>query len=473
MTSFFGVYWARRVADGASVWPDLFVDEAGVADMAAARRACRRQELVCPDCGGAITATSAAVSIGRRAYFRHLAGAAADADCPGAARMSEKHFEAQNNIARALQRAHPGAIVRLEAVHAGTAGHAGRSDIFLESPGRAPLCVEVQYSTLPVADLQERNVKRTAAGHVIDWVFIVDHQAWTKPLKLKAMLNEILRRRGYLYLLEDPMSREPRLRIAVAPWISSQIPDLRSHYRPKGQVHFLRVARRVADFALVGSTPGAAGLYCQGLHNNLARWMSDSQRALDRTPPRLPPRQPVETEQWQADHEQLEEEAGRAGQQRQTAKSAFHQASADATAATASAAAAAAAAQILPPAARLRRRRRDQLLDWLRPRARPQEVAPAAEMPDRDAEHLATAARARMRSLRDELTRMDAAHQTACENLAAHEAQRSAAATNDDAHHAEACDLARTKLREEQRPRRTLVDRWLLALPRPPHNTPR
>jgi hypothetical protein len=473
MASFFGVYWARRVADEASVWPDLFVDEAGVADMDAARRACRRQQLVCPDCGGAITATSAAVSIRRRAHFRHLAGAAADADCPGAARMSEKHFEAQNNIARALQRAHPDAIVRLEAVHGGTAGHAGRSDIFLEPPGRAPLCVEVQYSTLPVADLQERNTNRTAAGHVIDWVFIVDHQAWTKPLELNAMLNEILRRRGYLYLLEDPMSREPRLRIAVAPWISSQIPDLRNHHRPKGHVHFLRVARRVADFAVVGSTPGAAGLYCQGLHNHLARWMSDSQRALDRTPPRLPPRQAAATEHWQADHEQLEQEAAGSDQQRHTAKTAFHQASADATAATASAAAATAAAQTLPPAAGIRRRRRDQLLDWFRPRARPHKVAPAADVPDRDAEHLAAAARARMRSLRDELTRLDAAHQTTCENLAVHAAQRSAAEANDDARHAEACDLARTKLRERQQPRRTLVDRWLLALPRPPRNIPR
>jgi len=253
------MFWARSTIDGSSVWPSWFNDDAGVPDMRAARDACRQRDLVCPDCSGEITATSA--STRTRAHFKHLAGAAADADCPGAARMSVKHLAAQENIARELQRRHPDAIVCLEAVHGAVrSGRAGRSDILLTPRTGAPLCVEVQASTIPVADLQERADKRTAEGYVVEWIFIIDGQSWTDPLDPPAMLDAVLERRGYVYLLEDPMDEQPQLRVAVAPWISSQIPDLRNRYRPSGHVHFLRWARRVSAFTLVGTDPGGAGL---------------------------------------------------------------------------------------------------------------------------------------------------------------------------------------------------------------------
>ena len=208
--------------------------------MRAARLACQQGELVCPDCGGEVTATSA--STRTRAHFKHVAGAAADADCPGTARMSVKHLAAQDNIARELQRRHPDAALRLEAVHdAARSGRAGRSDILLTPRTGAPLCVEVQASTIPVADLQERTERRAAEGYVIEWIFIVDGQSWTDPLEPSAMLDAVLKRRGYVYLLEDPMAEQPRLWVAVAPWISSEIPDLRNRYLPKGHMHFLRV----------------------------------------------------------------------------------------------------------------------------------------------------------------------------------------------------------------------------------------
>ena len=64
---------------------------------------------------------------------------------------------------------HPNAIVCLEAVHdAVRSGRAGRSDIVFTPRTGAPLCVEVQASTIPVADLQQRTDKRAAEGYVVE-----------------------------------------------------------------------------------------------------------------------------------------------------------------------------------------------------------------------------------------------------------------------------------------------------------------
>lgn len=85
------------------------------------------------------------------------------------------------NIARVLRRRHPDATVHLEAVHP-TPGHAGRSDIVLKPRVGTALSVEVQASSMAVAELQVRTVDRAADGSVVEWVFVVDRLTWTAPL---------------------------------------------------------------------------------------------------------------------------------------------------------------------------------------------------------------------------------------------------------------------------------------------------
>jgi len=407
-----------------------------------------------------------------RAHFKHLAGAAADAECPGSARMSVEHLAAQENIARALKWRHPDAVVRLEAIYdADRSGRAGRSDILLEPRSGAPLCVEVQASTLPVADLQERTASRAAEGYVVEWIFLVDLTEWTKPLKLPEMLNIVLKTRGYLYLLEDPMTVQPQLRVAVAPWISAQVPDLRTRYLPRGHAHLLWKPRPVRDFTLVGAVPGAAGLRCEGLHQPLERWLRDGQRALDREQPRDVPRQAPTMERWQDEHERLERELARADTSRAAALRSLQQASADVTAT----ATAVAAAQISPrpPAPDPRLRRRDRLWRWLRPRPRAQQDAFWSMPPARDdrAEKLAASVRARIGALRDELARRDIDHQAAGERLAEHVAQRAAAEQIDDDRHAAALEAARVEREQRLRPRHKCIEGCLLVLPSP-HREP-
>ena len=454
------MFWARSTIDGSSVWPSWFNDDAGVPDMRAARLACQQGELVCPDYGGEVTATSA--STRTRAHFKHVAGAAADADCPGTARMSVKHLAAQDNIARELQRRHPDAALRLEAVHdAARSGRAGRSDILLTPRTGAPLCVEVQASTIPVADLQERTERRAAEGYVIEWIFIVDGQSWTDPLEPSAMLDAVLKRRGYVYLLEDPMAEQPRLWVAVAPWISSEIPDLRNRYLPKGHMHFLRVARRVRDLTLVGTTPGGAGLRCDGLHHYLERWMNDSLSSLDHKQPRAIARQAPAVEAWRAEHERLEHELARTEAERAAARSALQQAIADATAT------AAAAAQPPSPPPEREERRRDRLMRWLRRQPTPDAFWTMPPARDNSTERLAASARTRVGTLRNELALRDVDHQAADETLAQHAARRTAAEQLDDARHGEALEAALAELEGRLQQPRTRIQSWLLTLPVP------
>ena len=127
------MFWALRVSDGTAVFLKAFNDAAGVAMMDRARLACKERLLVCPDCDGTLKATSRSSS-GARAHFKHHAGADADAACPGAARMSMAHLQAQDNIAAVLRRGHPSAKVILWAINIGEDGHAGRADIVVILP---------------------------------------------------------------------------------------------------------------------------------------------------------------------------------------------------------------------------------------------------------------------------------------------------------------------------------------------------
>lgn len=456
-----------RTSDGTAVFPTI-------PDILTVRDACRERSVVCPDCGAEVIPTSASVRMTARgvpcetrAHFKHRGGAAAEANCPGAL-MSARHFAAQANIAAALQRRHPDARMRLEAVHHNPSGETGRSDILLEPRSGAPLCVEVQASKIAVADLLERTRKRARDGFVVEWIFLVDRHDWTQPIKPLAMFKAVLEIRGYAYLLDDPMSDDPPLRVAVEPWISNEIPDLRGRARLRGHVHILRKVRPVSAFMLVGGTPGAAGLRCDGLHGALERWMTGSQRKLERVQPRSIPQRTVAIDRWEAEHQRLSHVLERTEMRLQSAQHALHAANTAATAATA-AAAPPPPPPPQPPATPPAARRGRRWLRWLRPR--PPEIDPIGLPPHPDAHHLAarerraSGARALVRERRDQLARAQTSHETADSAVAAHAALRAAAERLDHDHHAAASRAAANRLEEWRRTKRAGVEDALTALP--------
>ena len=436
-----GVWWARCVKNGAAIWLETYADEAGVLDMAAAKRACDAGRLACPDCGGALSATSASPGL-RRAHFKHRKNG--EASCSGRAWMSAEHRAAQDNLMEALQRRHPHATVRLEVVSRGADGRSGRSDIALQLPDGARLCIEVQHSHLGVADLQQRTRDRARDGYVLEWVFI-RRDAWADSLKPPAMLEEVLRSRGYVYLLEDPMAVEPKFRIAIAPQVAFAVRDLRKVRLPKGHVHVLRVTRPVRAFIFTGGVPGAAGLRCERLHQALAGWMTSSQLAIARRGPRSVPREKPKTRLWEADRQRLERELARAVNERRVAQAELDQAN---VAATATQAAAEQARMDVLEVSRLRRSKRRHLMS----------VAAQAGRRAIDAND-------RLGPLREAVAQRDKRHRAASEILAEHLAGETVAKQADEDRHAQVLQTAHTKLQVQLRPAHALIERWVQALP--------
>jgi hypothetical protein len=464
------MFWALRASDGTAVFLKAFNDAAGVARMDRARLACKERLLVCPDCEGTLNATSRSSS-GRRAHFKHAAGAAADAACPGAVRMSMAHLRAQDNIAAVLRRGHPRAKVILEAVNIGEDGHAGRADIVVIPPTGSPLCIEVQASDMPVADLQARTAKRERDGYVVEWIFIVGRHSWPNPLPRKPMLRAVLDIRGYAYVLDDPRCEEPKLWIVVDGMLTREIPGLSSIRGLRGEdasvAGVLTYPRLLRDFTLAAGTPGQAGLRCHRLHDPVAGWMQRCEYSIAALRPRpLPIRTPA-MDLWHTDQEKLERALARTDADRRAAQSAFSEANLAATAAAANAAEIRRRAALASTPREVTRRRASWLTRWWP--ARPRQEPPVANRVQTtiaaQAERHAAGAGAILAQRRSELAQCDAEHQGASEALARHRAARAAAEQRDEVARAESLRLAQAALDTRMNPLRQRVEWWQQRLP--------
>jgi hypothetical protein len=447
------VLWAKCATTGAAVWLKTRAEDTGM-DMAIAKAACDARQLVCPDCDATLTPRRGVDRRGdgvttkpmRRSHFTHHVGAALDdASCPGAARMTAEHLLAQERIARVLDDRHPGGVVRQEEVSVASDGRAGRADVALTLPGGDRLCVEVQLSSLAVADLQLRTAHRESAGYAVEWVFI--QQVSGSSFQPSELLREFLERRGYIYLLPQPRAPEPVFRVAIHGDLAKVVPDLRGVSLRPGHVHVLRVPRPLCGFTFTGRVAvGAGGLRCERLHRTLAGWMTDRQVSLERVRPDPVPVTTPAADAWRGEHRLLERAAEHAAAQCREGGVALH--------------AAAAAIAELEAAAEEAEGRVLALPRW-RWRKRPLLVSLAERARDD-----AAAARDRVAELQAEVTRREADHRAAIAALEEHSAGQAAAKQADEDRHAEAVrDEAAALLKRLRRPLGR-VTRWQLALPR-------